>query len=137
MSLIFRKFQKELSNVEVCWYTIYCMAGTLMSLSWMPVLVNSVVKTSGWLVITMSPAKKTDFETNCKVLQQRDPVSHFGHRAPTNRRRAVAELFRHPVSTKTKTNIAFFAVFFHFVLVLRSFHIICHISLSALAYLST
>ena len=32
------------------------MAGTLMSLSWMPVLVNSVVNTSGWLVITMSPA---------------------------------------------------------------------------------
>ena len=36
---------------------MYCMAGTLMSLSWMPAVVNSVVKTKGWLVITMSPGR--------------------------------------------------------------------------------
>ena len=33
------------------------MAGTLMSLSWIPAVVNSVVKTKGWLVITMSPGR--------------------------------------------------------------------------------
>ena len=54
------------ANVE---YTIYCIAGALMSLSWMPLLVNSVVKTSGWLVITMSPAK-TDFETEVLFVSE-------------------------------------------------------------------
>ena len=37
-------------------YTMYCIAGTLISLSWIPAVVSSVVKTNGRLVITISPA---------------------------------------------------------------------------------
>ena len=46
-----------MQKIWVCQVTMYCMAGTLMSLSWMPAVVNSVVKTKGWLVITMSPGR--------------------------------------------------------------------------------